>query len=74
MLSVAIRSIAAPIRDRAGRTAAAMNVTVHAAETSIHLLTVEYLPFLLSTAREVTEEWSNLARLPVATPTDTVPD
>ncbi len=68
LLSVGIRSIAAPIRDRKGRTAAAVNVTVHAAETSINTLTVEYLPFLLSTAREVTEEWSNLARLPVAAP------
>jgi IclR family transcriptional regulator, pca regulon regulatory protein len=72
LLSVAIRSIAAPVRDRNGRTAAAMNVTVHAAETSIHTLTVEYLPFLLSTARDVTEEWSNLARLPVAAPADPV--
>lgn len=70
LLSVGIRSIAAPIRDRNGRTAAAVNVTVHAAETSISTLTVEYLPFLLSTARAVTEEWSNLARLPVLTPTD----
>ena len=35
LLSLGIRSIAAPVRDRSGRTAAAMNVTVHAAETSI---------------------------------------
>ena len=54
--------------NRDGRTVAAMNVTVHAAETSIETLTGEYLPFLLSTARAVTEEWSNLSRLPVATP------
>ncbi len=45
-----------------------MNVTVHAAETSIDTLTGDYLPFLLSTARAVTEEWSNLSRLPVASP------
>ena len=68
MLSLGIRSIAAPICDRDGRTVAAMNVTVHAAETSIDTLTGDYLPFLLSTARAVTEEWSNLSRLPVASP------
>ncbi len=68
MLSLGIRSIAAPVCDRDGRTVAAMNVTVHAAETSIDTLTGDYLPFLLSTARAVTEEWSNLSRLPVAAP------
>lgn len=66
MLSVGVRSIAAPVRDASGRTAAAMNVTVHAAETSIERLVGEYLPLLLETAAAVTEEWSNLALLPVA--------
>lgn len=65
MLSVGIRSIAAPVRDAEGRTAAAMNVTVHAAETSIERLTDEYLPLLLETAAAVSEEWSNLAMLPI---------
>jgi IclR family pca regulon transcriptional regulator len=66
MLSVGIRSIAAPVRDATGRTAAAMNVTVHAAETSIEHLTTEYLPLLLETATAVSQEWSNLAMLPIA--------
>jgi IclR family transcriptional regulator, pca regulon regulatory protein len=66
LLSVGIRSIAAPVRDRTGRTAAAMNVTVHAAETSIERLVDEYLPLLLQTAAEVTAAWSNLALLPVS--------
>ncbi len=70
MLSLGIRSVAAPIRDTAGRTAAAVNVTVHAAETSIETLTRDYLPFLLTTAGAITEEWSNLDRLPVAVPTE----
>jgi len=74
MLSLGIRSIAAPVCNRDGRTVAAMNVTVHAAETSIDTLTGDYLPFLLSTARAVTEEWSNLSRLPVATPAGAVAD
>lgn len=65
LLSVGIRSIAAPVRDQRGRTVAAMNVTVHAAETSIETLTGEYLPKLLSTASAITDAWSNLARLPI---------
>lgn len=66
LLSVGIRSVAVPVRDRAGRTVAAMNVTVHAAETSIETLTGEYLPSLLSTASAVSQEWSHLDRLPIA--------
>lgn len=65
LLSVGIRSIAAPVRDQHGRTVAATNVTVHAAETSIAKLTGEYLPHLLSTAAAITDAWSNLARLPI---------
>jgi IclR family pca regulon transcriptional regulator len=65
-LSVGIRSVAAPVRRADGRVAAAMNVTVHAAETSIERLTGEYLPLLLETAAAVTTEWSNLALLPIA--------
>ena len=67
-LSVGIRSVAAPVRDPHGRVVAAMNVTVHAAETSIEQLTEEYLPYLLEAVTGVTEEWANLARLPVAEP------
>jgi IclR family pca regulon transcriptional regulator len=65
LLSLGIRSIAAPVRDRTGRTAAAMNVTVHAAETSIEVLVDDYLPLLLETAEAITTEWSNLVLLPV---------
>ena len=38
-LAPGIRSVAAPLRDGAGRVFAAMNVTVHAAETSVETLT-----------------------------------
>ena len=41
-----------------------MNVTVHAAETSIDRLVDEYLPLLLQTAADVTSAWSDLAMLP----------
>ena len=43
-----------------------MNVTVHAAETSIDRLVDEYLPLLLQTAADVTSAWSDLAMLPVS--------
>lgn len=65
-LSLGIRSIAAPVRDGNGRVRAAMNVTVHAAETSVTTLTKTYLPLLLKTASAVSAEWANLAMLPVA--------
>jgi IclR family transcriptional regulator, pca regulon regulatory protein len=64
-LSVGIRSIAAPVRDVSGRIAAATNVTVHAAETSIDHLVGQYLPHLLTTAEAITAAWADMARLPV---------
>jgi IclR family transcriptional regulator, pca regulon regulatory protein len=67
-LSLGIRSIAAPVRDASGATVAAVNVTVHAAETSVADLTQRHLPLLLATADDITREWANLARLPVPDP------
>lgn len=67
-LSLGIRSIAAPVRDGDGRVRAAVNVTVHAAETSVETLTSKYLPVLLKTAEAVSAEWANLSMLPVAEP------
>jgi IclR family pca regulon transcriptional regulator len=67
-LSLGIRSIAAPVRDASGRIVAAMNVTVHAAETSVADLEHRHLPLLLETADKVSQEWANLARLPVPDP------
>lgn len=64
-LSIGVRSVATAVRDPAGRTAAAMNVTVHAAETSIEQLTEQHLPHLLDAANRVTSEWADFDRLPV---------
>lgn len=64
-LSVGIRSIAAPVRDTSGRIAAAANVTVHAAETSIEVLTGEYLPHLLATTAAIESAWADMGLLPV---------
>jgi IclR family pca regulon transcriptional regulator len=67
-LSLGIRSIAAPVRDASGTTVAAVNVTVHAAETSVAELKRRHLPLLLATTASITQEWANLARLPVPDP------
>jgi IclR family pca regulon transcriptional regulator len=57
-LAPGIRSIAVPVRDAAGTVRAAMNVTVHAAETSVETLVGDHLPRLLHTAGEVSAEWA----------------
>lgn len=57
-LAPGIRSIAAPVRDGETHVAAALNVTVHAAETSIETLTETYLPLLLQTAAAISDDWT----------------
>lgn len=67
-LSVGIRSVAAPVRDASGVVVAALNVTVHAAETSMDTLLGQYLPRLLAASEAITEEWSYVQQLPVVRP------
>ena len=43
-LAPGIRSVAVPVRDGTGQVRAAMNVTVHAAETTVETLVEDYLP------------------------------
>ncbi|WP_324278332.1 IclR family transcriptional regulator domain-containing protein [Blastococcus brunescens] len=43
-LAPGVRSVAVPVRDGAGMVRAAMNVTVHAAETSTERLVQDHLP------------------------------
>jgi len=57
-LAPGIRSVAAPLRDGEGRVIAALNVTVHAAETPVEVLTGEYLPLLLQAAGAVSADWA----------------
>ncbi|GAB4081561.1 helix-turn-helix domain-containing protein [Modestobacter muralis] len=57
-LAPGVRSVAVPVRDATGAVRAAMNVTVHAAETSIDRLLTEHLPLLLRTAGDVSAEWA----------------
>jgi IclR family pca regulon transcriptional regulator len=66
-LAPGIRSVAAPLRDGSGRVIAAVNVTVHAAETSVETLLTEHLPLLLHTAGEVSADFARLDALPRAT-------
>ena len=57
-LAPGVRSVAVPVRDGTGVVRAAMNVTVHAAETSRERLLREHLPLLLRTAGDVSAEWA----------------
>jgi IclR family pca regulon transcriptional regulator len=57
-LAPGVRSIAAPVRGRDGAVAAAMNVTVHAAETSVEVLVEQHLPRLLRAASAVSADWA----------------
>jgi IclR family pca regulon transcriptional regulator len=57
-LAPGVRSVAVPVRDGTGTVRAAMNVTVHAAETSTDTLLHDHLPLLLRTAGDVSAEWA----------------
>ena len=63
-LAPGVRSVAVPVRDGTGAVRAAMNVTVHAAETSTDRLLGEHLPRLLHTAGEVSADWALWQRRP----------
>jgi IclR family transcriptional regulator, pca regulon regulatory protein len=52
-LEEGIRSVAAPLRDRRGRTLAAINVGTHAARVTLKELRGAILPALLETARSI---------------------
>jgi IclR family transcriptional regulator, pca regulon regulatory protein len=64
-LALGIRSIAAGVRNGDGTVLAALNVTVHAAETSVDKLTAEYLPLLLHAAADISHDWSLLDTAPM---------
>ena len=62
-----IRSVATGVRDGDGRVVAAINVTVHAAETSLETLREEHLPRLLRAAADIGHDWALTAAVPVVT-------
>jgi len=57
-LAPGVRSVAVPVRDGTGKVRAAMNVTVHAAETTTRQLLDDHLPPLLTTAGQISAEWA----------------
>jgi IclR family pca regulon transcriptional regulator len=57
-LAPGVRSVAVPVRDGTGTVRAAMNVTVHAAETSTDRLLGDHLPRLLRAAGDISAEWA----------------
>jgi IclR family transcriptional regulator, pca regulon regulatory protein len=63
-LAPGIRSIATGVRDGDGKVVAALNVTVHAAETSVEKLTRDYLPMLLHAAADISHDWARMSQLP----------
>jgi IclR family pca regulon transcriptional regulator len=66
-LAPGIRSVAAPLRDGDGRVVAAMNVTVHAAETSLQTLVEDHLPRLLRAAGEISADFALHGSVPTST-------
>ncbi|TDD25068.1 IclR family transcriptional regulator [Nonomuraea diastatica] len=60
-LEEGLRSIAAPIRDRAGRTVAAVNVSTHASRTSMQAARRDLLPPLLATAARIEADLASLS-------------
>src|SRR4051812_21070346 len=63
-LAPGIRSVATGVRDGDGNVVAAINVTVHAAETSVETLIEEHHPRLLRTAADISHDWSLTASVP----------
>jgi IclR family pca regulon transcriptional regulator len=57
-LAPGIRSVAVPVRDGSGAVRAAMNVTVHSAETSVRTLLERHLPPLREAASSVSADWA----------------
>jgi IclR family pca regulon transcriptional regulator len=67
-LSYGIRSVAAPVHNMQGKTIAAINVTVNAAETTLNVLTEKYLPLLIKTASDITNDFAAFGSLPTTEP------
>ncbi len=57
-LAQGIRSVAAPLPNGTGWVIAAMNVTVHAAETPVEVLTGRHRPMLHHAASAIRADWA----------------
>ncbi|WP_326836218.1 IclR family transcriptional regulator C-terminal domain-containing protein [Amycolatopsis rhabdoformis] len=63
-LTLGIRSVAAPLRDGAGRVIASVNVNCHAAETPVDRLVGHHLPLLLQAAGDISADFARLQDVP----------
>jgi IclR family pca regulon transcriptional regulator len=66
-LAVGVRSVAAPLRDAHGRTVAAINICVQAAEYGIDDLKERFLPLLLETADAISQDLADRDTIPQIT-------
>lgn len=66
-LAPGVRSVAVGVADAHGVVRAAMNVTVHAQETSVEKLITDYLPLLQAAARNTAADWARWQSRPVET-------
>lgn len=55
-LEEGLRAVAAPIRDRSGRTVAAVNVAAHATRTSLESMRRDLVPPLVATAARISAD------------------
>jgi IclR family transcriptional regulator, pca regulon regulatory protein len=62
-LAVGVRSVAAPVRNSRGRTVAAINICVQAAEYGTDQLTGRFLPLLLDTASAISADVARSERV-----------
>lgn len=73
-LALGIRSVAAPVRRSDGRVLAAVNITVHAAETPLAKVLDDHLPCLLRAASQMSADVAHRERVPkvdvLPTPSD----
>ena len=65
-LEEGLRSVAAPIRDRSGRTIAAVNVSAHASRASKDTVRRVLLPPLLATAERIEADLRRTAQAPAS--------
>ena len=65
VLASGIRSVAVPLRDGAGEVVASMNVTCHAAETSLDVMLEEHLPRLREAASRISADIALAGQVPL---------
>ncbi len=54
-IEVGVRSVAAPIRDRGGRTVAALNISAHPSRVTLKEMRARHLPLVVDTAARISE-------------------